>query len=104
MVIEELLANREFRREILIAIAKETATKDDVERLEKRMNEHGNALNGLRGQMDRLEGRMDRLEERMNRLEERMNNLEGRMGRFEDRLSRLEERVARIEGQLNTLY
>ena len=96
MVIEELLANRELRREILVARAKETATKDDIDRLEKRMNEQGNALNGLRGRMDKLEGRMDRLEERMNRFEERMD-------RFEGRLSRLEERVVRIEGQL-TLF
>ena len=53
------------------------ATKDDIARLESRMD-------CLEEHMDRLEEHMDRLEEHMDRLEERMDRLEERMDRLEN--------------------
>ena len=49
---------------------KNLATKDDIARLEERMDR-------LEERMDRLEDRMDKLEDHMDKLEDRIDRLEG---------------------------
>jgi ABC-type Fe3+-citrate transport system substrate-binding protein len=74
MVVEELLRDRKLRRELLIAVAKESATKDDVERIEERM--------ATREDLRKLEERIVRLEERVAKLEEKMARIEGELSLF----------------------
>ena len=88
MVIEELLSNSELRREILTAIAREAATRSDLQAVEER----------LRGEIRGVE---ERLREDMRRLEARLDRLEGRLGGLEERVAGLEGRLARVEAQLS---
>ncbi|OGZ43928.1 MAG: hypothetical protein A3J55_00655 [Candidatus Ryanbacteria bacterium RIFCSPHIGHO2_02_FULL_45_17b] len=70
-----------------------TATKDDIKRLDGRMDT-------LDDRMDTLDGRMDHFEERMDRFEERMDRFDGRMDHMDARLGRIEADVAEIRGNL----
>ena len=128
LVIEELLRDARLRREILLAIARETATREDVRMLREELGREIEAVRGelgseikavgdevrrvekeLRGEISELRARVKALEERMTSMEKRMERLEGGLKRAEKELrgeiARVErglgERLARVEGQLN---
>jgi predicted nuclease with TOPRIM domain len=96
LVVEELLRDRRLRREILLAIAREPATRDDVRRVE-------DGLFRLEDRLVRLEERVSRLEERLARLEDRVSKLEERVVVLEEGVSRLEERVDGLASRLDLM-
>ncbi len=82
---------------------KNLATKDDIARLEERMDRLEERMDRLEDRMDKLEDRMDRLEDRMDKLEDRMDKLEDRMDRLEDRMDKLEDRMDKLEDHMDKL-
>ena len=71
-------------------LREDLATRDDVTRLEERL--------------DKLEERVARLEERIAKLEDRVSKLEERIAKLEERIVRLEERVAAMAKDVERLY
>ena len=89
LVVEELLKDRRLRREILLAIARETVTRDDIRMLREEVLR---VERELRGEVARVEKELRAEIARVER------ELRSEMARMEKTLL---ERVARVEGQLS---
>lgn len=72
-------------------------------RVEAKLERHGEAITGLDGRVTGVEGRVAALEDRMTAIEGRMAALEERMTAMEGRMAALEVRMTAMEGRMVAL-
>lgn len=87
------------------------ATKDDVARLETRVDRLEQSVDRLEQSVDRLDQSVDRLDQSMDRLEDRMDRLERNMDQFGEEQRQMKEMVGvlrmreigRLDGRIDQL-
>lgn len=119
-IVERRLDEHDSMKEILLAIDLRTtqlaaqipllrremtesfsAVRQDIARVEERLDRVEERLTCVEGRLDRVEERLTRVEERLDRVEERLTRVEGRLDRVEQRLAVVEQRLTRVEERLD---